>query len=40
MITLLDIVEWTLYAVDALVARCRADTLRMAKTLHIRTPQG
>lgn len=40
MITLLDMAEWTLYGWAALVARLRVDTLRMAKTLHIRTPHG
>lgn len=39
MMTPIDAVEWLLYTSDALVARMRVDTRRLATTLHLRTPR-
>lgn len=40
MITPLDAVEWLFYLKDALVARWWVDTLRKARTAHLKPPQG
>lgn len=37
MITPLDMVEWLFYTSEALVARLRVDTLRVAKVLQVRS---
>ena len=36
MITPIDMVEWMFYTSEALAARVRVDTLRVAKALQVR----